>query len=168
MDKKPAVFIVRSEKKVQEQAAQAIAAGCKTAGASTSILTAKKAGAPQVSENDFVFIGTHISVTGVKKDALQFIQNAPLKDKPVALFLTSAFSIKKAVRAVNLLKKKGALVKNTLFMQVKGPLALLGRGKLEEIDLSRAEAFGERTINYLTGTKIKKKSEKESIKGYKK
>jgi len=64
--------------------------------------------------------------------------------------------------------KRGATVRNTLTLNVKGKLSFLGKGRLEEIDFARAQAFGERTVNYFVGKRITQPSEKAKIAGYRK
>jgi hypothetical protein len=56
---------------------------------------------------------------------------------------------------------------------VKGTIGLrrggfLGLGALPEIELARAQAFGERTANSVRGIRVKKMQEKARIRFYKK
>ena len=63
-----------------------------------------------------------------------------------------------------LAKLSNARIVNQIFLEKKGLL----KNKLEEIDLERARAFGERTVRNISGNKVEKKSEKQRIKGYRK
>jgi len=65
-------------------------------------------------------------------------------------------------------ERRGAVVRNTLTLNVKGNLSFLGKGRLEEIDFARAQAFGERTVNYFVGKRVTQPSEKAKIAGYRK
>ncbi len=55
-------------------------------------------------------------------------------------------------------------VVNQITLERKGIL----KNKLDETDLERARAFGERTVRNLTGQKFEKHSDKSRIKGYRK
>ncbi|MFH1056540.1 MAG: hypothetical protein V1717_01950 [Candidatus Micrarchaeota archaeon] len=61
-------------------------------------------------------------------------------------------------------KLPNARIVNQIFLEKKGIL----KNRLDEIDLERARAFGERTVRNLTGRRFEKKSEKQKIKGYRK
>jgi len=58
----------------------------------------------------------------------------------------------------------GARLVNQISLEKKG----FFKNKLDEIDLERARAFGERTVRNLTGSRFEKHSEKQRIKGYRK
>jgi len=58
-------------------------------------------------------------------------------------------------------KLPNARIVNQVFLEKKGIL----KSRLDEIDLERARAFGERTVRNLTGRRFEKKSEKQKIKG---
>ncbi|HLC38059.1 MAG TPA: hypothetical protein VJI71_01255 [Candidatus Norongarragalinales archaeon] len=61
-------------------------------------------------------------------------------------------------------KLSNAKLVNQISLGKKGIL----KNRLDEIDLERARAFGERTVRNMSGHKFEKKSEKQRIKGYRK
>ncbi len=169
-----ALVLFSPGKAALHKAAQHVEKGCKIAGAHAEILPYDKARhvVADLSGFGIIFIGFHATRFGAAHDALSFLKEhkASLSAKPVAVFFTlGAFAGKKQVeRALAEIDATGAIVKNTLSLHLQGPLALIGRGHLRSIDLIRAEAFSERTVNYLTGTRVVKTSEKHAIKGYRK
>jgi len=154
------------------KAAQHIEKGCTIAGAHAELLPYGKAMHADLSGFGIIFLGFSATRFGAAPDALSFLKEhkTPLSGKPVAAFFTiGAFAGKKPVeRALAEIEQAGAISKNTLSLHLQGPLSLIGRGHLRSIDLIRAEAFSERTVNYLTGTRVIKTSEKHAIKGYRK
>ncbi len=164
------VLVVHSNSETSRQVAQQIANGAKISGAEAGIADAEKAKSLDLAQYAMIFIGFHGTRFGLNAESLSFCRHAKLDSKPVAAFFTlGALSGKKPVElALKALEEKGAHAKNTLTLHLEGPLSFLGKGTLKPIDLIRAEAFGERSINYLTGTRVSKASEKHAIKGYKK
>ncbi|MEM4254842.1 MAG: hypothetical protein QXR53_00735 [Candidatus Norongarragalinales archaeon] len=82
----------------------------------------------------------------------------------VALFHAKGFlefsnPMEKAIRIL-----QNARIVNQIFLEKKG----FFKNSLDETDLERARAFGERTVRNLSGYKFQKPSEKARIKGYRK
>ena len=147
--------------------AAAVAEGAKTAGADVTM--AKVGEAPGLEGFDAVFLGFHTVFGPLPSAMKEFVEKNEWNDKRAAVFSTYIFSNRQGLEELQrLLAAKGAVVKNTLSLRVKGAGALFGRGRFDAIDLVRAQAFGERTTNVMAGKKIVKKSEKHSIKGYEK
>lgn len=82
----------------------------------------------------------------------------------VALYQAKGFLDfgKKMEKAIALMPQ--ARLVNQITISGKGIL----KDKLDETDLERARAFGERTVRNLTGQKFEKHSDKSRIKGYRK
>lgn len=88
--------------------------------------------------------------------------NASVKGS-VALYQAKGFLDfgKKMEKAIALMPE--ARLVNQLTLDGKG----IFKDKLDETDLERARAFGERTVRNITGKRVEKPSEKNRISGYK-
>jgi hypothetical protein len=82
----------------------------------------------------------------------------------VALFHVYGLFAKRDAFEKALAKMGNARLANQISLEKKGLL----KNRLDEIDLERARAFGERTVRNISGHKFEKKSEKQRIKGYRK
>ncbi|MFA6049469.1 MAG: hypothetical protein WC792_06000 [Candidatus Micrarchaeia archaeon] len=164
------VLVVFPDKPALRKVAEQIASGCRVAGAHAEAMAVEKAHNADLAQYGLVFIGFRATRFSLSSATLRFLREKKqqLSGKPVAAFFTiGAFSGKKPVeRALHALESAGTSVKNTLSLHLQGPLSLLGKGHVKSIDIIRAEAFGERTVNYFTGTRVTRRSEKQAIHGY--
>ncbi|GEM_PF-4960019 len=98
---------------------------------------------------------------------LVFLDSTKAKGKEtgnIALFHAKGFlefgnPMEKAVHALT-----NARIVNQIFLEKKG----FFKNTLDETDLERARAFGERTVRNLSGQRFEKHSDKTRIKGYRK
>jgi len=149
------------------EVAAAVAEGAKTACADVGL--ARAGDAPGPAGFDAVFLGFHTVFGALPANARQFVEKNKWNGAKVAVFSTFVLSNKAGLRQTEaLLAAAGAPVKNTLSLRVRGIGALLGRGTFGPIDLVRAQAFGERSTNVMTGRRIGRTNEKHAIRGYSK
>jgi len=155
--------------------AQAVHAGATVAGAEATLMSYGQwvASGYQPSEGfyDLFFVEADLAHVFSKRDLFAQTKDFNWSGRNVAPFAVCSNSKQsredfKQVAAD--FEKRGAVVRNTLTLNVKGNLSFLGKGLLEEIDFARAKAFGERTVNYFVGKRVTQPSEKAKIAGYRK
>jgi len=150
--------------KTVARAAEAVAQGLKEAGMEFDSVDASAA--PATEAYSLVFIGASAGMTGVGKEAAALLGKNNWAGKSVALFFVVDSFGKKALESAAVgLAARGAFVKGTIGLRRGG---FLGLGALLEIELARAQAFGERTANSVRGIRVRKAQEKARIRFYKK
>ncbi len=159
--------------------AYAVSQGCHKSGAASDLLDLKEQkglanypwfGRMRKAESipadltpySLVFIGFETGSLSESRKAFDFIESNSWSGKNVALFCSFESRKKALEEAVSILQRKGATIVNTLSLRRKGLISQ----KLEETDLARADAFGERCINNITGHRVSKNSDKARIEGY--
>jgi len=155
--------------------AQAVHAGATVAGAEATLMSYGQwvASGYQPSEGfyDLFFVEADLAHMFSKHDIFAQTKGFAWGGRNVAPFAVCSNSkqSREAFKQVAAdFERRGAVVRNTLTLNVKGNLSFLGKGRLEEIDFARAKAFGERTVNYFIGKRVTQPSEKAKIAGYKK
>ncbi|MFA5247442.1 MAG: hypothetical protein WC408_06165 [Candidatus Micrarchaeia archaeon] len=153
--------------------AQSVHQGATIAGAEAALISYSQWSAASYVPDfyDLFFVQVDLAHLFAKRNPLELTKGFEWKGKNVAPFCLCSNSkqSKEAFKKVAAdFEARGALVRNTLTLNVKGNLSFLGQGKLEEIDYARAQAFGERTVNYFIGKRISQPSEKAKIAGYRK
>jgi len=155
--------------------AQAVHAGATVAGAEAALMSYSQWAAsgyqPSDGFYDLFFAGAGLASVFSRRDL--FAQTAGFdwagkNVAPFALCSNSRQSREAFKQVAAEFEKRGAVVRNTLTLNVKGNLSFLGKGRLDEVDFVRAQAFGERTVNYFIGKRITQPSEKAKIAGYRK
>ncbi len=178
----PRVLVVfASPEGFAKQMASAIAEGCRKAGVDAVLLDLgekkglqnypwfaglrKKEKIPaDLSAYSLVLIGFESGSLSESRKAFDFMESNDWKEKKAAVFCCFETRKKALAEAARLLEAKGARVLNTLALKRKGLL----RQQLDELDLVRAQAFGERSANFALEHRVVKTSRKASIRGYKK
>ncbi|MBU1198086.1 hypothetical protein KJ765_06290 [Candidatus Micrarchaeota archaeon] len=111
-----------------------------------------------------VFLGFELGSFSQSRTVFDFIASNEWKGVPIAIYCSFESKKKGMEQAVERLEEKGARIVNTLSMRRHG----LIRQKLDDTDLVRAEAFGERVLNIVLERRVFKHSKKASIQGYRK
>ena len=155
--------------------AQAVHAGATVAGAEAALMSysqwAAAGYAPANGFYDLFFAGADLAHVFPKHGLFEQAEGFDWRGKNVAPFALCSNSnqSREAFKQVAAgFGKRGATVRNTLTLNVKGNLSFLGKGRLDEVDFVRAQAFGERTVNYFIGKRVTQPSEKSKIAGYRK
>ncbi len=155
--------------------ARAVHAGATIAGAEAALMSYSQWAAsgylPADGFYDLFFVGADLAHMFSKHDLFAQTKGFGWQGRNVAPFALCSNSkpSRGAFKQVAAeFEKRGAVVRNTLTLNVKGNLSFLGKGRLDEVDFVRAQAFGERTVNYYVGKRVTKPSEKAKIAGYRK
>lgn len=155
--------------------AQAVHAGATLAGAEATLMSYSQWAAagysPANGFYDLFFVEADLAHLFSHRDLFGQTKGFDWNGKNVAPFAVCSNSkqSREAVKQVAAeFEKRGSTVRNTLTLNVKGNLSFLGKGRLDEVDFARAQAFGERTVNYFVGKRITQPSEKAKIAGYRK
>ena len=153
--------------------AQSVHQGATIAGAEAALVSYSQWSAAKYAPDfyDLFFVQVDLAHVFAKRDPLELTKGFDWRARNVAPFClcsNSSQSRDAFKHVVSEFEKAGAIVKNTLTLNVKGNLSFLGKGELEETDYARAQAFGERTVNYFIGRRVSQPSEKSKIAGYRK
>jgi hypothetical protein len=155
--------------------AQAVHAGATIAGAEATLMSygqwAASGYLPANGFYDLFFVEADLAHVFSKRDLFEQTKGLDWNGKSVAPFAVcsnSKQSREEFKKVSTEFEKRGAILRNTLTLNVKGNLSFLGKGRLDEVDFARAQAFGERTINYFIGKRVSQPSEKAKIAGYRK
>ncbi len=149
-------------------AANAIATGIEVAGG--QITRSSDSDNPLPEPFDRVFIGFDVKIVGLPKPVEKLVTRGNWMGKSVVFFCTHTQYGKKALnQASAVFEKAGAHPAGTINLKLRGGLKrFLGQGALDETELARAQAFGERTTRMATGVRANPGSEKNKIPGYRK
>ena len=150
-----------------EALAAAVADGAKTTGSEVAVI---EAGALDgAGDFDLLFIGTGSYAFGPDHAVIASLSSPKLSGRRVAVFCVHSGGGKAVLaKMASLAAAAGALESGSLSIPLRGILKHIGKGNLQEIDLVRARAFGERTCNKSFGLRVAKDNEKQRIKGYEK
>jgi len=147
-------------------AATSIAQGVSEAGGVAELLPASSK--PDLSQFQLVFVG--ITALGFSKNsvALSLLASVPPFTR-VRVFCVHSGAGKEALEQAKLQIESNKLVfDDGLLLEIKGVFKSLGKGSLQEGDLARAKALGERGAAQFLGRRNRPHSEKNRISGYKK
>ena len=147
--------------------AAAISEGCQLAGnGAQSFDLGKPLHEQALAAFDLVFLGFDIPFYSADPRAAALAKSGALSGKKTALFCSYSFSKKPLWEVAGFVTHKGGIVVNSLALKAKCASRLLGGGNLGEVDLPRASAFAERTINNLLNRRVVKDSRKSEIGNY--
>ena len=147
------------------QVAKAIFSGASTTGSEVHLLTASQFQGQEYY--DLFFIGSGAFTFGPDRKIAEIASSTSFSGKKVALFCVHSGRGKQTLeKMLSSITAKGGIGVATLSIALHGFLKHFAKGTLQEIDLVRASAFGERTCNNALGIHIRKTNEKQRIRGY--
>lgn len=147
------------------QLAKAVFSGASSTGSEVHLLTASQFQAADYY--DLFFIGSGAFTFGPDKKIAEIVSSTSFSGKKVAFFCVHSGRGKQTIEKMlsSIIAKGGAGIA-TLSIELHGILKHFAKGSLQEIDLARAQAFGERTCNNALGIRVHKSNEKQRIRGY--
>ncbi|MFH1107379.1 MAG: hypothetical protein V1787_05790 [Candidatus Micrarchaeota archaeon] len=111
-----------------------------------------------------VFIGFEIGAFSESRKIFDFIESNDFAGRRVALFCSYEGKKSAMERAAEMLAARNAVVVNTISLRLRGMV----RQHIDENDIVRADAFGERCCNTALDRRIVKENRKAGIEGYRK
>ncbi|MFH1200030.1 MAG: hypothetical protein V1708_03105, partial [Candidatus Micrarchaeota archaeon] len=173
-----ALIVYSSPEGWAKRIATAVALGCAKAGVEATLqdlaehkgvenyppfggLHKKQKIEAQLGDYSIVFVGFEMGAFSESRKIFDFIDSNDFSGRKVALFCS--FEGKKSAleRAAEMLAARNASVLNTISLRLKGMV----KHTLDETDLVRADAFGERSCNTALSRHVFKENRKAAIEG---